>query len=250
MNGLVITIERLLNIYFRAQTSWDPLISAFCLTGDNMMELINMGVEFGSYLTVYLASKRMSRERSNFYVADWVSRSKVIPGVEHLFLLTLDAFMESLAQGTMGRRARSEANNTLKKLESLSSDGRKKGIPFFSSGEQSQFTTRFRFAMNVIEVFLQSQLASGDGVRMNPSDSRDPRTGAAVNSKLKELSSKAKNSEYKSTIPSASMDSLVSFIRDTSLDNNTTINSYKIVISKIVSTLFSDKLELNILTQI
>lgn len=240
-----------MNAYFVAQYEWDPLISAFTLGPSKTQELINMGVESGMYLTVYLASKRMRRGKSDFYVRDWLSRANPLPEVEHLFIFAVEEFMESLALGALGRQSRSAVNTALNRLEALGADKEKKWgtkiMNFIDSGEPSIYSVRFRFAMNAFEIFLCSQLASGDGIRMEPSDYRDSRMNVVVTDKMKAIISKSKRSDYKSAISPTSMDAIISTLREVTTEQNMTISSYKMVFSKVVMNLYPERHELSII---
>lgn len=252
MVKLGIIIERFMNTYFMSQYDWDPLISAFSLEPRKIQNLINIGIDAGLYLVVYLASKRMRREKRDFCIRDWISRTKVIPEVEYLFILVIEDFVEGLALGgLMGTQARSAADSTVSRLEMLGADKEKKwGIKimnFIDSGEASKYSVRFRFAMNAFEIFLRSQLASGDGIRMEASDYRDSRMNPIVNEKMKAIISKSKKAEYKSAISAASMDSVISTLRDVTSDQSMTIHAYKMVFSKVILSLYPERHEFSII---
>lgn len=251
LSKLGAIIERLMVNYFKDQYDWDPLIAAFSIDHRRLQEFVDTGVETSLYLTVYLVSKKMRREKSDFCVRDWFFRTNAIPNVEHLFILVIEDFMETLALRLLGGRERDAISSALNRLDALGSDKEKKWgtkiMNFIDSGEPSKFSVRFRFAMNAFEIFLLSQANGRGGVRTEASDYRDPKATALVASKMKDLVSKTKKPFYKDAIPMSSMNSIMSMLREVTTEQSMTINAYKVVISKVVSSLYSDKHELIIL---
>lgn len=243
-------IERFMNIYFTRQDRWDPLIAGFCAEPNNARELIRTGVKEGLHLSAYLATLKMRLEGQAVDVKQWVTEAKVIPSVEHMFLLTLTGFLEGLARGELGN---DRLDATLSMLEALGADDKKKwGIKIMNlidSGEHSVYSVRFRFAVSVVETFLQSQVTGGAGVRLRPEDPRGTEVNENVARKLKDLSSRVRNKEYTADINSGVMNMLITEVRRMSADPTITVTSYRRLISVIVENLYPDKRELSVLRQ-